>query len=218
MYKNKIIRFVHSLALLPMLTGTIPVTGGFPSAMIHEGQEIVFAQKNNIETFESFSFIKAEEEKVLDEEEILAFRADAIDAYFKKYDMPLYGTGRKMVEEAEKYGLDWRLLPAIAVRESTGGKHACKKATYNAFGWGSCKINFKSNEHAIETVARNLAGENPNTAKYYKGKDTEGILLAYNPPSIVPRYVPQVMNIMDNMGEKDLLPEAEIVKDNVLET
>ena len=36
--------------------------------------------------------------------------------------MPLFGMGMKMCKEAEKNELDWRLLPAIAVRESTGGK------------------------------------------------------------------------------------------------
>ena len=36
--------------------------------------------------------------------------------------MPLLGLGKKMVIEAEKNNLDWRLLPAISVIESTGGK------------------------------------------------------------------------------------------------
>jgi len=109
-----------------------------------------------------------------------------------------------MVEEAEKNGIDWRLLPAIAVRESTGGKHACKKVKNSFFGWGSCKINFKSTEEAIEVVAKNLGGNNPNTDHHYAGKTTKEILQKYNPPSVVPRYAEQVMNIMDTIGEADL--------------
>ncbi len=130
-------------------------------------------------------------------------KADAIDAYFKNHAMPLAGTGMTMVLEAQKNDIDWRLLPAIAVRESTGGQHACKKATHNSFGWGSCKVSFKSNEQAIETVARNLGGNNPKTSHHYDDKTTKEILHAYNPPSIVPRYAEQVMSIMDTIGKED---------------
>lgn len=135
----------------------------------------------------------------------LKAKAEAIDAYFAKRDMPLEGTGMKMVIEAEKNDLDWRLLPAIAVRESTGGKFECKKVPNNAFGWGSCKIGFKTNEEAIETVARNLGGNNPKTAFHYDEKTTKEILRAYNPPSVVPKYAEQVMSIMDSIGEADVI-------------
>lgn len=136
-------------------------------------------------------------------EEARAKKAQAIDAYFKKYDMPLVGTGMKMVIEAEKNDLDWRLLPAIAVRESTGGKFACKKVAHSFFGWGSCKINFESRDHAIEIVAKNLGGNNPNTDHYYADKTTYQILQTYNPPSIVKRYAEQVIDIMDVIGKME---------------
>ena len=131
-------------------------------------------------------------------------KAESIDAYFRSRSMPLHGLGMKMVEEAEKNNLDWRILAAIAVRESTGGKFACKKATHNPFGWGSCKINFKSNHEAIETVARNLGGNNPRTAKHYANKNVTQILRAYNPPSIIPRYAEQVIAIMNAIGTTEV--------------
>ena len=137
------------------------------------------------------------------ETEILKAKAEAIDAYFREHDMPLEGTGAKMVEEALKNDLDWRLLAAIAVRESTGGKHDCKRVENNPFGWGSCKIGFKTNEEAIVTVAMNLGGNNPKTAYHYDDKDTKEILQAYNPPSVVRKYADQVMAIMDDIGEAD---------------
>ena len=98
-------------------------------------------------------------------EDIREEKAKAIDTYFKERSMPLYGTGMTFVLVAEKYGLDWRLLPAIGVRESSGGKAACG---YNAFGWGSCKLhNFHSYEEAINALGKNLGGANASTAKYY---------------------------------------------------
>jgi hypothetical protein len=129
--------------------------------------------------------------------------ADSIDAYFAEHDMPLEGTGMTMVKEAYLNGLDWRLLPAIAVRESTGGKNACDKVKYNPFGWNSCKTGFDSYEDAIETVAENLGGNNPSTAHHYDNKTVKEILQAYNPPSIIPRYANQVMSIMDTLGDPD---------------
>jgi hypothetical protein len=120
-------------------------------------------------------------------------KADIIDSYFKERNMPLEGKGMTFVLVAEKYGLDWRLLPAIGVRESSGGKAACK---YNAFGWGSCKLhNFHSYEEAIEAVGRNLGGANPKTSRYYAGKTTAEKLYFYN-GSVEPAYPDEVVAIM----------------------
>ena len=144
------------------------------------------------------------DEAVNSRNQVLKIQADAIDTYFAAHDMPLEGEGMKMAIEADKNDIDWRLLPAIAVRESTGGKEDCIKVSNNAFGWGSCKISFSSTDKAIETVAMNLGGNNPKTARHYDNKTTTQILRAYNPPSIVPRYAQQVISIMNDIGPMDL--------------
>ena len=199
MKKNNLIRFVQSLIFLPVMT--MPISFG----SIHDDGILqnILGQKQNTEALVFLAANQPEDIDIL--KEIQEFKALAIDTYFEDRDMPLAGMGMKMVIEAEKNGIDWRLLPAIAVRESTGGKRACKGATYNSFGWGSCKINFKSNENAIETVARNLGGNNPNTDHHYAGKTTKEILQKYNPPSIVKHYAEQVMSIMDDIGEEDMI-------------
>ncbi len=171
----------------------------------------MFVPKFNIEskTTSIFAFNQTNDAEVV-LEKTREIKAEAIDLYFKSKDMPLEGTGMKMVLEAEKNDLDWRLIPAIAIRESTGGKFDCNRVSNNAFGWGSCKIGFKSNEEAIEIVAWNLGGNNPKTERHYDNKNTKQILSAYNPPSIVPNYVPQVMSIMKNIGEPDVIETVEI--------
>ena len=121
-------------------------------------------------------------------------KADAIDTYFAKYDAPLEGYGMKFVVEAEKNGIDWRLLPAISMRESTGGIHACKKVPNSVFGWGSCKISFNSIDESIEIVARSLGGNNPKTSHHYEDKTVTQILKKYN--SVIPNYSAQVVKIM----------------------
>jgi hypothetical protein len=183
MNKNKIIRFVHSLVIIPMLATSIP----FGGLRVDLAPNKSVVEESSIEIG-----------LVLKET-----KAAAIDAYFEKYNMPLKGKGMKMVEEAEKNEIDWRLLAAISVRESTGGKYACKKATNNPFGWGSCKIGFETMDQAIETVARNLGGNNPRTAYHYEDKTTREILNAYNPPSIIPKYTDQVIAIMNSIGEEN---------------
>lgn len=199
--KNKnIIGFVNSLVLLPMITASFPFSG----LKITENRESVLAKKVNIEFRESVDNNNVEDIENHVSKEVLKLRAEAIDSYFKEREMPLSGTGAKMIEEAIKNEIDWRLLPAIAVRESTGGKHECKRVPNNPFGWGSCKIGFKSYDEAIETVAKNLGGNNPNTAHHYDEKETIEILRAYNPPSVVPKYAEQVIAIMNAIGDKDL--------------
>lgn len=200
--KNKnLIRFVESFILLPIMTISLPF-GNLPK----EDSDIVFIpqiallQKDNIEQKATLAFNQAKEE----EAKIKEAKAKAISFYFEKRNMPLREYGMKMVEEAEKNNIDWRLLPAISIVESTGGKYACKNVKNNPFGWGSCKIGFNSKEEAIEIVAKNLGGNNPNTAFYYKNKNTEEILKAYNPPSIVPNYTSKVFKIMNTIGEKEL--------------
>lgn len=199
MNKNNLIRFAQSLMFIPLMAGPVPL-GTMIKDTAKETIQTVFIQKENMA-----DGVLALNQALDQEAKDLKAKAEAIDAYFKDHDMPLEGMGKKMVEEAEKNGLDWRLLAAISVRESTGGKFACIKATYNSFGWGSCKIGFKSNEQAIETVARNLGGNNPNTARHYADKNTREILKAYNPPSIVPKYVDQVISIMDEIGDENLV-------------
>ena len=127
-------------------------------------------------------------------------KAAAIDSFFKKRSMPLEGKGKTFVLVAEKYGLDWRLLPAIAIRESSGGKAACG---HNPFGWGSCKLsNFVSYEQAIEALGKNLGGANPRTSRYYAGNTTMEKLYHYN-GSVEPAYPGEVVAIM-KMIETDL--------------
>jgi len=205
MNKNNLIRFAQSLILLPFVAGTVPL-GNILKNPTRETIQSVFIQKENIEAnsilaFNQVLYQKAEKQKA---------KAKAIDDYFKSRNMPLFGVGLKMVEEAEKNNIDWRLLPALAIRESTGGKYDCKKVENNPFGWGSCKISFSSNEKAIEVVAKNLGGNNPNTAKHYANKSLKEILHSYNPPYVIPHYAQQVISIMNAIGEKELKLEVNV--------
>jgi hypothetical protein len=179
MNKQKIVSYLNSIIAIPMLAIAMPLSG--------------VGTIQNIDAINSN--LTRENSVIITQEEVSRKeKADAIDAYFEANDAPLLGHGMKFVLEAEKNEIDWRLLPAIAMRESTGGKHACKKASNSVFGYGSCKMSFDSIDESIEIVARSLGGNNPNTARHYDDKTTIEILKKYN--SIIPGYAKQVVKIM----------------------
>ncbi len=138
-----------------------------------------------------------EERRAREQEEARREEARKIRRYFNRYHLPLAKYAEQFVESAHRYGIDWRLLPAIGFIESTGGKFACGNGSHNAFGWHSCKKHFRSYEESIDFISKNLAGKHPKTARYYRGKSVRGILEAYNPPSVVPDYADKVMHQMD---------------------
>lgn len=188
MYKNKIIRYLQSIIAIPMLAMVMPFSG--TGSIINQ-------------TLIPFQFTEENSAITTQEEVIRKKEADLINNFFKEHEAPLEGYGMKFVLEAEKNNIDWRLLPAIAMRETTGGKNTCKnpKAQNNSFGYGSCKIGFNSIDQSIEHLAETLSGNN-SESKYYKiGMTTEQILKKYNPDYIIPGYSKQVIKIMKMINE-----------------
>ncbi|HWC57433.1 MAG TPA: hypothetical protein VG621_00560 [Candidatus Paceibacterota bacterium] len=141
------------------------------------------------------------EESALQESE--KREAAKIDAYFTQYDLPLAGHGMTFVTEAQKSGIPWTLLPAIAMAESTGCKYVIA-GTNNCFGWGSGKIKFSSIDDAIAEISKNLGGNDPDTAQYYDGKSVKEILEMYNPPRIAPGYQARVLRIMADIDKAQI--------------
>lgn len=186
--------FVHGLMLLPFLSlsSSFAMINSKLALLGTDGQtpSVVSTSVSQDQTLSGSD----QAQQALDLE-----RAQKIDTYFADRDMPLEGYGKILVAAAEKNGIDWRLLPAIAIKESTGGKYSCGN---NPFGWGSCKIKFKSVESAIDTVARNLGGKNPATEQYYKDASTKEKLFQYN-GSVVPTYTGEVLKFMELIDKVD---------------
>lgn len=82
-------------------------------------------------------------------------RAQALQNVLNRYNSPLAPYAKNYVEAADKYGIDWRLLPAIAGLESTFGKRQLA-GSYNSYGWGGGRIYFDSIDHGIDTVLYGL--------------------------------------------------------------
>lgn len=190
MKKQEIIRYLQSIIAIPVFAIAMPL-GGIAS--------IPSLTAINDKPAEETSVITAQEEVIRKENEANAHK---IDTYFELKNLPLAGHGKKFVEEAIKNDIDPFLLPAIAMRESTGGKQACKRVSNSVFGWGSCKIGFKSIDESIEQVSLHLGGNSENTARHYEGKTTEQILRKYN--SYIKNYPAQVIKIMESIKNTEV--------------
>lgn len=113
-----------------------------------------------------------------------------LKAFFSRYNSPLKANVYDFIYASEYYGIDYRLLPAISIVESSGGKYLFKP--YNPFGWG--RHGYKNFHDAIWDVARGLS------VYHYKLKRTtpESIGRLYNPvtPTHWARKVRYLMNLM----------------------
>lgn len=102
-------------------------------------------------------------------------RALQLRSYLEKIGSPMVGHELKLIETAEKYGLDWTLLAAIAGTESTFGKRMPYQCI-NPYGWGiygDNKICFADFDDAIERVGEGIG------TKYNTGS-LETIARKYN--------------------------------------
>lgn len=117
-------------------------------------------------------------------------RCQALRKFFLKHESPLEKLAVVFLNAADRYRLDWRLLPAIAMVETTGGKHGTPS---NIFGWNSGKTRFRSVEAGILFVASRFA-ESP----IYAGRTALGILRMYNPAR--KSYPPKVTGFMGELS------------------
>ncbi|HSX19215.1 MAG TPA: hypothetical protein VLE91_03715 [Candidatus Saccharimonadales bacterium] len=84
-----------------------------------------------------------------------------------------------MVETADKYSIDYRLIPAIAMKESTGG-NAVPEASHNAWGFENGSTQWDSWNVAIDQVGKTLK-----TRYIDKGMTTpDEIMAVYAPPQL----------------------------------
>jgi hypothetical protein len=104
-------------------------------------------------------------------------------SFFAKTNCPARHYAEVFLEAADRYALDWRLLPSLSFVESTGGKAARNN---NLFGWGTEQ--FSTPTAGIHAVGYRLAN-----SSLYKDKDLDGILRTYNQSEDYPQRVKSVM-------------------------
>ncbi len=115
-------------------------------------------------------------------------RLKLLKRFFKGKLCPAADLTEAFLAEADKYKLDWRLLPSLSIIESGGGK-SCKRN--NMFGWDNGSAAFPSFRAGIHHVAFTLG-----RANYYRGKTLDNLLLTYNHSE---RYAANVKALMKSI-------------------
>lgn len=112
-------------------------------------------------------------------------RAAKIDKVLEYFKCPMRDLGESYVQEAEKNGIPYWIVPAIGFQESSCGKNSPTidgNETYNAWGWGVWgdeTKGFDSWEHGISVVSKYI-GE-----RFFSQGITDPceIMKTYTPPS-----------------------------------
>lgn len=109
-------------------------------------------------------------------------RSDLVANFFRKYNAPLASNAQTFIEAADRYNLDYRLLPAIAMEESKGGQGTPAK-TNNPFRYST--DNKKVNVYTSVGEAINQVAEIIKREYIDKGlKTPDEIMTLYAPSSI----------------------------------
>lgn len=149
----------------------------FVTAQVYSKESVVHSGNVELETFTPISLSLIDTISAIN---VPNWKVERIKNYYDSVGAPLASKSRFLVQAATYYRIDYNLVSAISIIESSGGKNTYRP--YNAWGWGgsSRAFVFSSWEEAIVTVSRGLSG-------YYAGG-------ANTPARIAPRYNPVTPN------------------------
>ncbi len=85
-------------------------------------------------------------------------RVSVLRKFLQTYNSPLADISAYLVATADRWGLDYTLIPAISMQES-GGCKVIPVDSYNCWGfgiYGGTVTRFSSYEEAIETIAKKI--------------------------------------------------------------
>jgi hypothetical protein len=112
-------------------------------------------------------------------------RSHRLARFFQHYNCPEPLYIRDYLRAADEHGLDYRLLPAISIRETQCG---VTEREHNRFGFHPESAKFPSVTAALEFIAERVARH-----PYYRGRNLRDKLFRYNP---YPAYPGEVLALM----------------------
>lgn len=134
------------------------------------------------QSFKLYAAIPANGNEVSENFTLADARPKLIENLFEKHKSPLSSYGGLFVKVADKYDLDYKLLPSIAMQESKGGQKVIGNS-HNPFGYGiygNLVLKFPSWEEAIEKVGKALRQDYLNAGLHSPSQ----IMAKYTPPSL----------------------------------
>jgi hypothetical protein len=119
-----------------------------------------------------------------------AQKVENIRKYLAGRNAPLADYAQEFVKAADHYDIDYRIIAAISVIESGGGKHNFKP--HNAWGWG--KMSFENWTEGIWTVTGGIS-------RYYsRGLTTPKLIAPYYCPPNAVKWSQNVTFVMNQIG------------------
>ncbi len=88
-------------------------------------------------------------------EPVFDYRVYTLRKFLSKFNSPLTPYSSEFIKQADYYGIDYRMVPAISGVESTFGKRIPVNS-YNAYGWVNGNYSFKSWPDSIQIVSKTL--------------------------------------------------------------
>ncbi len=175
-----ILNTVHDIALIQI--------EGIENAKFQKEfeEDVAYIQNNSVQ-----ETILENPTSISPEDALKAKKIEDIRKYLTKRGAPLAANAKDFVEAADMYGIDYRLVAAISIIESSGGLHNFKP--YNAWGWGS--YSFKNFKEGIYTVSKGLGGY------YSRGLDTPNEISVYYCPPSASSWAGKVSYVMNLIGE-----------------
>jgi hypothetical protein len=123
-------------------------------AFYHSADTTLATKKNNV----AYAALPTNENVFSAEIIVVDGRTERIRQFFAEYNSPLEPYAEDVIKAADEYGLDYRLIPAIAMQES----NLCKKIpknSYNCWGYGiygGKVLRFSDYQEGIYTVSKSL--------------------------------------------------------------
>ncbi len=137
------IRISVMVLITAAILATSPTISKGESTQTPQSEEVIVISKT--EGYNFTAEIKAKKDD----------RAVLLKKFLKKNSSPMANDATKLIKIADKYNLDWKLLPAIAGVESQYG-NMIPSGSYNPYGWNNGKAYFQNWSDASETVASGI--------------------------------------------------------------
>jgi len=147
-------------------------------------------------TYQQFSAVPASDTSVAQNVTVTDARIEILKQFLGRYDSPLVNHAKTLVETADKYHLDFRLLPAVAMQES-GLCKVIPDESHNCWGYGiygDKVLRFASYEEAIEKVGSGLSSD-----YVYDGLTTPELIMSRYTPSSNGSWAVSVRHFMEEM-------------------
>lgn len=193
-YNKNVLAVIAGILFSGLILNTIsqvsptPIIGVNQAGYIEYDSEIEIANLDNSNIQE---YILEESISTHAQDAVFVQRVENVRSFLASRNSPLADYAQEFVNAANTYGIDYRLVPAISIIESSGGLHTFR--SYNAWGWG--KMSFNNWTEAIWTVSEGLGNY------YKKGMTTpRTIAPVYCPPS-ASSWASKVQGVMNTIGK-----------------